>query len=1348
MSTLQFKRSPRLAAPRPPGGEVHLEPPPEVPRVIPGNIVMKLLPVVMVVASLGMMVFMFVAGGRNPMSLVFGGMMVISTLGMMAGGGQGAGQKKAEMNEDRKDYLRYLGQMRERAREAALEQRVEREWCHPDPQALWPLVGPGQRRMWERRPNDPDFCQVRICRGAQRLSTRLVPPQTGPVDELEPIATLALRRFVRAHSIVPDLPIAISLRGFAAVPLYGEKERTRALARAMLAQLATFHAPSDLLIAVVAAGEARREWEWVKWLPHAQHPRHVDGIGQMRLMAGSLSEVERMLHEELGERRNFSRNAQPLTDQPHIVILIDDGEVNRGEYIVQQDGLQGVTLIDLSDSLTTNLAQKKGLRIVLDGDRLGARTGGGIEWFGKADGLSAVEAESLARKLSPWRVATAQGGGAEPEDQPLLNSNVGLFELLGLGDPMTFDLAQAWRPRPNSEKYKVAFGVGEHGEPVELDIKETAMGGMGPHGLCVGATGSGKSEFLRTLVLAMMATHSSAALNLVLVDFKGGATFLGFDDAPHVSAVITNLGSDLTLVDRMRDALAGEMARRQQVLAESGKFKNVWDYEKARERGEDLPPMPALWIVIDEFSELLSAKPDFIELFVAIGRLGRSLQIHLLLASQRLEEGKLRGLDTHLSYRLGLKTFSAADSRAAIGIPDAADLPPIPGSGYLVFNNEKTRFKACYVSGPYRPPGMQAVQTAAPISGDRRPKFFVPDFIPIPEEPEKPREEPKPEKKKDDSAEPSELEIFVRRTVRQGPPARRVWLPPLEEPPTLDSLLPPLAPTEDRGLSAAGFQHNGRLAVPIGLEDRPYEQSQKVLWADLSGGAGHMAVVGRPQSGKSMLLRTLVMSMAVTHTPQEAQFYCIDFGGGALMSLRGLPHVGAVGGKLDPDLVRRTVAELSTLMVEREQRFRDLGIDSMTEFRNRKRRGEIKDDPYGDVFLLIDGWLAFKQDFEMLEQQIVNLANSGLSYGVHVVITANRWPEIRPALKDMLGSRFELRISDTSESDVDRKVAVNVPENRPGRGLSRDKLHFLVALPRVDSGERLSADMTPEQRWEVLVDRVGEGIHDAVQKINAAWRGPRAPQVRMLPAVLPYEQLPTPQQQPNPKLVPIGVNEDELAPVYLDFAQDPHFFGFAETEAGKSTLLRVVARGIVDRYTPQEARIILVDYRRSMLGFLPPDHVLTYAASSQQLQAVIGDVRTAMTRRLPGPDVTQEQLKNRSWWKGPDLFFIVDDYDLVAPSPHANPLAPLAEFLPQARDIGLHFVLMRNSGGASRAAFSDPIIGKLREGSAPGIVMSGNKDEGNLIGNVKPSPMPPGRGTLVARKGGNRLVQIAHIPPE
>ncbi len=1319
-----------------PGGEVHLEPPPEVPRVIPGNIVQKLLPVVMIVAVLGMVAFLFSNEGTrdNPIFLLFPIMMLVSTIGMFAGGGRGGGQRKAEMNEDRKDYLRYLGQVRERARDAAEEQRAALEWSHPDPAALWSIAS--SKRMWERRSGDPDFCHLRICRGAQRLATRLVPPQTGPVDELEPITTLALRQFVRAHSIVSDLPISISIRGFAAVGISGERTAVRGLARAMVAQLATFHTPDDLLIAVVTAGRAKQEWEWAKWLPHVQHPSLVDGAGSMRMMAGSLAQIEELLADQLRDRPRFSRTAQPPGDEPHIVIVIDEGAVTGEEQIILEEGAVGVTLLDLSGSLGT-LTSRRGLRLVIEDGQIGALGAAGVEYFGTPDSLGVAEAESVARTLAPYRIGVAD---AEEEDEPLLG-NAGLLELLGLPeDPRAFDVTQGWRPRPIRDRLRVPIGVGEFGQPVELDIKEAAQEGMGPHGLCVGATGSGKSEFLRTLVLGLMATHSSAVLNFVLVDFKGGATFLGMEHAPHVAAVITNLADDLTQVSRMRDALAGEMNRRQELLRSAGNFANVKDYERARENGADLAPLPALFIVIDEFSELLAQQPEFIDLFVAIGRLGRSLQMHLLLASQRLEEGKLRGLDSHLSYRIGLKTFSASESRAVLGVPDAYELPSVPGSGYLKFDTgSMVRFKASYVSGPYRVGGGVAVPTSVPVTSDRRPRLFVPDYVDLPAQPQQPEQPEQPGKpavaRPEASTEPTVLDIVVARMRGQGPAAHEVWLPPLDEPPSLDQLLPPLSATEDRGLSPVGFFGNGRLTVPVGIVDKPFEQRRDLLWADFSGAAGHAVVTGGPQSGKSSLLRSILMSLALTHTPEEVQFFGIDFGGGTLASLDGLPHSGGVAGRLEPDTVRRIIAEVAGLASAREQRFRAMGIDSMADFRARKRRGELRDDPFGDVFLVVDGWHNFRQEFDItdVEMQVVNLATQGLSYGVHVMIGATRWAEIRPAMKDLLGTRFELRLGDPAESDIDRRVAINVPPGRPGRGLSRDKLHFLSALPRVDAVTN--------------AEDVGAGVADAVARIRAAWRGPAAPRVRLLPELIPYEQLPAPGPQQSPHRVLIGINEAELAPVYLDFAAEPHFLCFADGESGKTNLLRTVARGIVDRATPQQARIVLVDYRRTMLGFLDSEHLIGYGMSAEALTPIINDVQRSMRKRLPGADVTQQQLRDRSWWTGPDLYVLVDDYDLVAIQGGVNPLAPLLEFLAQAKDVGLHLIVTRRTGGASRALY-EPVIARLRELSTPGLVMSGNSEEGPLLGNIKPSVLPPGRGTLVGRKAGRQLVQVAWLPPE
>ena len=423
----------------------------------------------------------------------------------------------------------------------------------------------------------------------------------------------------------------------------------------------------------------------------------------MRMVSTSLADLAGLLPADLADRPRFGADERPAT--PHLLLVIDGGELPPGNHVVPPDGLHGVTLIDLP-ARWDELEDPTRLRIQFDEERRRRRPGPALDpraarcarsRSGRAPTPArSPTAEAFARRLTPLHtvagVVESSGEIAGPTD---------FMELLALGDVHSFDPDRAWRPRPARDRLRVPIGLGEGGSLVHLDIKESAQQGMGPHGLVIGATGSGKSEFLRTLVLGLAMTHSPEQLNMVLVDFKGGATFAGMTTMPHVSAVITNLEQELTLVDRMQDALSGEMVRRQELLRDAGNFASIRDYEKARASGEDLAPMPSLFVVVDEFSEMLSAKPEFIDLFVAIGRLGRSLGLHLLLASQRLEEGRLRGLESHLSYRVGLRTFSATESRSVLGVPDAYELPADPGLGYLKPDpSTMLRFKSAYVSGP------------------------------------------------------------------------------------------------------------------------------------------------------------------------------------------------------------------------------------------------------------------------------------------------------------------------------------------------------------------------------------------------------------------------------------------------------------------------------------------------------------------------------------------------------------------------------------------------------------------------------------------------------------------------
>jgi len=261
-------------------------------------------------------------------------------------------------------------------------------------------------------------------------------------------------------------------------------------------------------------------------------------------------------------------------------------------------------------------------------------------------------------------------------------------------------------------------------------------------------------------------------------------------------------------------------------------------------------------------------------------------------------------------------------------------------------------------------------------------------------------------------------------------------------------------------------------------------------------------------------------------------------------------------------------------------------------------------------------------------------------------------------------------------------------------------------------------------------------------EIGNHWQGPGAPPVRLLPTLFPYHQLPVQDARPG---IPIGIAEADLGPVFLELDNDPHFLVYGDSESGKSAFLRAFARAIIDRRSPEQARIVMVDYRRSLLGAVDTPHLIGYGTGAQRTQEILAEIAQVMQGRLPGPDVTAEQLRNRSWWRGPELYVLVDDYDLVAGSA-GNPLTLLQEHLTQARDVGLHVILARRTGGAGRALY-EPVTMTIRELGSSGIVMSGEREEGPLLGNVRPSHQPPGRGWLVTRRGGARLVQLAWLAP-
>lgn len=1331
-TTRRFVRPARMVkGPKAPAvTELRLQPPTELPKPVPPSRLKMIMPVVMVTSMIGMMVMMFRGSGGgslSPTMLFFPMMMLTSVFGML-GGAFGGGANSAGLNEERKDYLRSIGEHRKMVREAEIELSKYLHYTHPGPAGLASLIG--GTRMWEVQVSSPQFLRVRMGRGRITNQVRVIVPEAAPTSDLDPVGVVELTRFAKAYSTVGGMPIAINLLSAPLIGLDGDRGAVVALVRAMIAELVVLHGPDQVGVAAVLSDPDAPGWEWLKWLPHVQHPADTDALGSSRMVYRSVAELRVTVLARLN-RGPFTANADPSVDKKHYVLIVDVGGSATDRDI---SGIDGCTWLRLG---FTEQTLPRALRFTVDQDRslheVNARGGRRI---GVADAMTAGSALALARSISPYRLSTVVEAVAAEQ----ATVGTGWPEMMRIADVGAIRVERQWPRRRDADRARlnIPFGHDPAGGLVYLDIKESAEEGMGPHGMCIGATGSGKSEFLRTLVLSAIATHSPDTLNLLLVDFKGGATFLGFDRLSHVTAVVTNMEEEADLVTRMEDVINGEMGRRQRVLRDAGNFASVADYERAREQGAKLPPLPTLLIILDEFAELLEQHPGFAKLFVAIGRLGRSLRIHLLLASQKVPANRMGELEAHLSYRIALRTNQTSDSRDAIGTADAYHLPKKPGAGYLrVGSGELQRFQAAYVGEPYFPPAQASAGGGPRVNrsagGYRPPQLFLAAHIAEAKPVQAPAPEPVPTPTADEGEPITVMEVALQQFAGHGRPAHVMWLPPLNIPATVDQLVSAVQP--------------GTLQVPLALIDRPRQQRQDVWSVDLSAAGGHVAVVGGPQSGKSTALQTLIMATAATHTPEQVQFYCLDFTGG-LSGLRNLPHVGSIASARDGDRIRRTFALINSLIAGRQALFGELGIDNMREFRRRRNSPResaelaARGDVHGDVFIVVDGWDVgfavtgpyFDEYLPLMEA----IAVQGLNYGVHLVLSSSRWAAVRAAIKDLLQTRIEMRLGDLADTVFlgQRALVAAIPPDRPGRCISADALHMLTALPRLDgTGDPNS---------------VGAGMAAAVEQLAQAYAGRRAPEVRLLPERVTLEEVVAGRPQPvslaQRLVLPFGIRESDLGAAAVDFGVSTHLIVLGSSGSGKSTAVSALLRSIVRQFAPDQAKVVLIDYRRRHMDLVPEGQLIGYLTSERDVLDSLPGFAATMRNRRPPDGVTAQQLKDRSWWSGPEVFVVVDDYHMVAQRGSLNPLDPLKDIIVDGRDIGLHVIVARNIAQADSAMY-DNVLGQMKNLNSSGFIMDGSKLDGLLIGDVKASKQPVGRGILVEPLHSRRdLVQSAWIP--
>ncbi|MCW2864152.1 MAG: cell division FtsK/SpoIIIE, partial [Actinoallomurus sp.] len=807
----------------------------------------------------------------------------------------------------RKSYKKALREYRAKKTEfdgalESLRRADQAEWraLAPDPgEILLTATGP-RRRLWERRAGDPDTLHLRI--GLADLPARIeLRPGRGGGDEPDmPPAPVA-------HAVPVPLPLA----ELGVIGLSGPRDRSRALARWLVAQAAALHSPRDLSIVVLSADPAAGEhWNWVRWLPHGA-PR--EGEDCVALIGSDPDTVARRVTElaiHITERRRstepssaFFGAADRASDGPYNILLVLDGARQLRRVPGMPQVLSGGPSVGLHaiciDDDERLLPEECTAVAVWDWDRPThvRLRGNGLDSVGPvlADQVTPGWCDRLARALAPVRDVSRD------DAESMIPVSARLLELLRMPSPSAAQIQSVWQA--GGRTTVVPIGVSADGV-FSVDLRVD-----GPHGLIAGTTGAGKSELLQTLIASLAVANRPDEMTFVLIDYKGGAAFADCASLPHVVGMVTDLDGHLT--ERALESLGAELRRRESLLLHAG-AKDIEDYCELFDAGDRRASVrvPRLVLVIDEFAAMVGELPDFVEGLVDIGRRGRSLGVHLLLATQRPAGVVTGDIRANTNLRIALRVTDPDESSDVLDDPAAARISKsTPGRSYVRSGaGAPVAVQAARIGGR-RPGGASSVPAQVlPLPWARlgRPLILASAV-------------------EDESSMITDLKVLVtaireacdRSSINEQTPP---WLPPLPSVVTLDDLPAVFAEADD---------------VPplaFGLTDLPSSQSRSALTLDLVHG-GHLYVAGSARSGRSTVLRTLAGSLASSCSPSDVHLYAVDCGANALLPLVALPHCGAVVGRDQIERMERLLARLHTEVSRRQQVLAATGFASLAEQR-------------------------------------------------------------------------------------------------------------------------------------------------------------------------------------------------------------------------------------------------------------------------------------------------------------------------------------------------------------------------------------------------------------------------------
>jgi S-DNA-T family DNA segregation ATPase FtsK/SpoIIIE len=1193
--------------------------------------------------------------------------------------GQWASESREGKKKDRnsaKDYKADLAQHEIDLEAARVSDQRERRAGYPDAAEILLFATGPRRRLWERRITDPDAMRLRIGVANMPADMELIPKGHVSDDVPPPVPP-----------DVFDVPVPLPFPEVGVIGVAGERANALSTARWMVAQAAVLHSPRDLSMVVLSsAQDADAAWGWAHWLPHLTPQAGQDCVSLIGTDQEAANRRINELLQELARRKADSAataGGGRLRPDPYVLVVLDGARLLRRmpgvPQLLQEGPRFGIFALCIDED--ERLLPEEVRVAVCWSPQFPGRVhlrGGGLERIGDilADRIGDEWCQLVARSLAPIRDVSRDDADSA------LPTSARLLDLLGMPDPTGNDVASIWQRGGSSTAAPI--GVGADG-PFVLDIRKD-----GPHALVAGTTGAGKSELLQTVIASLAVANRPDALNFVLIDYKGGSAFQDCARLPHTVGMVSDLDAHLT--ERALASLAAELHHRETILFNAG-TKDIEDYNDARRMRPELEPMPRLVLIIDEFASLVAELPDFIAGLVDIARRGRSLGVHLVLATQRPAGVVSADIRANTNLRIALRVTDADESRDVIDAPDSGAIAKsTPGRAYVR-------------SGAQSLLGVQSARIGGrrPASGQQRAKAGVQGLSwsalgrPMPRG---------PEGDADDGTMVTDLAVLVD-AIREAsdllgfPAPRKPWLDPLPEHVTAESLP-----------ATAGDPGRDVLPIAYGLTDLPAQQARAPLAVDLVHGE-HVLIVGGPRSGRSTALRTIAGALARDTSPQDVHVYAIDCGANALLPLVGLPHCGAVVTRDQPERLSRLLDRLSGEVSRRQQLLAMRGASSAAE---QRAMAATPEERLPWMVLLLDGWEGYTSTFETYDYgKLIDgaqrLFREGGSAGLKVVMTADR-SGFSGQISSVFADKLILRMADPNDYSTGGLATREVPKNMPsGR-----------ALRPTDRGVQESqiALLAPEPAGQAQVEALQRIGREAGGRFGRLPRELRPMRVDALPPRITVSEafaLEPGFTPPGPLWTLLAVGGDELQPLGVDLQESgPGFVIAGPPKSGKSTTLVAATRSLLSQSVP----IVLITPRRSPLRDLENE------------DGVLG--------RL-GSDASQDDLRTMTEGAGGQPFVVVvDDAELLYDSPLDT---ALEEVVKSGRD-GDHAVIAAGSADQMGSQYRGFLVEARR--SRNGMLLSPQgATEGDLFNIRLPRDAgggPTGRGLLIR---GGEVVQIQAV---